>query len=178
MNVYDDLEYLFDSDFFHKQKNKLFDMDDVDEERLLEGDTRNYRKKIIVQSEDINLDVQTIDNNFMNEVFELTQENLEKHNNELREEYSVINENNIEKNKSEKRTNSTCSSRTSNTSNEEEEEMKKMKSSGLESCENSQLSEYSSLSEENIYAIIKKFPVQIICLEKMDNTLDSLLDDE
>ena len=45
LNVYDDLEYLFDSDFFHKQKNKLFDMDDVDEERLLEGDTRNYRKK-------------------------------------------------------------------------------------------------------------------------------------
>ena len=40
-------------------------MDDVDEERLLEGDTRNYRKKIIVESEDINLDIQTIDNTFM-----------------------------------------------------------------------------------------------------------------
>ena len=26
--------------------------------------------------------------------------------------------------------------------------------------------------------LIKKFPVQIICLEKMDNTLDSLLDDD
>ena len=24
LNVYDDLEYLFDSDFFHKQKNKLY----------------------------------------------------------------------------------------------------------------------------------------------------------
>ena len=175
LNVYDDLEYLFDSDFFHKQKNKLFDMDDVDEERLLEGDTRNYRKKIIVESEDINLDIQTIDNNFMEEVFELTHENLEKHNNELREEYSVINENNIE-NKSEKRTNSTCSSRTSNTSNNEEEVSDE--DSGLESCENSQLSEYSSLSEENIYALIKNFPVQIICLEKMEDTLDSLLEDD
>ena len=51
-------------------------------------------------------------------------------------------------------------------------------SSGLESCENSQMSEYSSLSEENVYALIKNFPVQIICLEKMDNTLDSLLDDD
>ena len=177
MNVYDDLEYLFDSDFFHKQKNKLFDMDEVDEERLLEGDTRNYRKKIIVKNEDINLDIQSIDNNFMNEVFELTQENLEKHNNELKEEYSVLN-NNENDNKSEKRTSSTCSSRTSHTSNEEnDEEEENEESSGLESCENSQMSEYSSLSEENIYAIIKKFPVQIICLEKMDNTLDSLLDD-
>ena len=176
LNVYDDLEYLFDSDFFHKQKNNLFDMDDVDEERLIEGDTRNYRKKIIVQSQDINLDIQTIDNNFMDEVFELTQENLEKHNNELKEEYSVNNEKNKE-NKSEKRTNSTCSSRTSNTSNSDEEEEEESQESGLESCENSQLSEYSSLSEENIYAVIKNFPVQIICLEKMDNTLDSLLED-
>ncbi len=178
LNVYDDLEYLFDSDFFHKQKNKLFDMDDVDEERLLEGDTRNYRKKIVVESEDINLDVQSIDNSFMNEVFKLTHENLQIHNNELKEEYSVLNKNKDE-NKSEKRTNSTCSSRTSHTSggstqdDEEEEE-----SSGLESCENSQMSEYSSLSEENVYALIKNFPVQIICLEKMDNTLDSLLDTE
>ena len=140
-------------------------MDDVDEERLLEGDTRNYRK-IVVESEDINLEVQSIDNSFMNEVFKLTQENLQIHNNELKEEYSVLNKNEDE-NKSEKRTNSTCSSRTSHTSsgstqdNDEEEE-----SSGLESCENSQMSEYSSLSEENVYALIKNFPVQIICLEK------------
>ena len=175
LNVYDDLEYLFDSDFFHKQKNQLFDMDDIDEERLIEGDTRNYRKKIVVENEDINVDIQTIDNNFMEEVFELTQENLEKHNNELKEEYSVKNNKNLE-NKSEKRSNSTCSSRTSNTSNNEETSSDE--SNELESCENSQLSEYSSLSEENIYAIIKNFPVQIICLEKMDNTLDSLLDNE
>tara|TARA_B100000886_G_scaffold240995_1_gene169065 strand:- start:3239 stop:4957 length:1719 start_codon:yes stop_codon:yes gene_type:complete len=175
LNVYDDLEYLFDSDFFHKQKNQLFDMDDIDEERLIEGDTRNYRKKIVVESEDINVDIQTIDDKFMEEVFELTQENLEKHNNELKEEYSVLNNKNLE-NKSEKRSNSTCSSRTSNTSNNEETSSDE--SNELESCENSQLSEYSSLSEENIYAIIKNFPVQIICLEKMDNTLDSLLDNE
>ena len=175
LNVYDDLEYLFDSDFFHKQKNQLFDMDDIDEQRLIEGDTRNYRKKIVVENEDINLDIQTIDDKFMEEVFELTQENLEKHNKELKEEYSVSNNKNLE-NKSEKRSNSTCSSRTSNTSNNDEELSDE--SEGLESCENSQLSEYSSLSEENVYAIIKNFPVQIICLEKMDNTLDSLLDED
>ena len=177
LNVYDDLEYLFDSDFFHKQKNKLFDMDDVDEERLLEGDTRNYRKKIVVQSEDINLEVQSIDNTFMNEVFKLTHENLQIHNNELKEEYSVLSKNEDE-NKSEKRTNSTCSSRTSHTSNGSTKDDEEEDSSGLESCENSQMSEYSSLSEENVYALIKNFPVQIICLEKMEDTLDSLLEDD
>ena len=101
----------------------------------------------------------------------LTHENLEKHNNELQEEYSVINNVKEENdNKSEKRTSSTCSSRTSHTSNGGRgvKKMKMSDESSLESCENSQMSEYSSLSEENIYAIIKNFPVQIICLEKMD----------
>jgi hypothetical protein len=180
LNVYDDLEYLFDSDFFHKQKNKLFDVDDVDEERLLEGDTRNYRKKIVLESEEVNLDIESIDEYPMNGSFKLTEKNLEKHDNELKEEYSVVN-NEENNNKSEKRTNSTCSSRTSNTSNEEDSEEDTDEDSGedsIESCENSQISDYSSLSEENIYALINNFPVQIICLEKMDNTLDYLLNDD
>ena len=180
LNVYDDLEYLFDSDFFHKQKNKLFDVDDVDEERLLEGDTRNYRKKLVLESEEVNLDIESIDEYPMNGCFKLTEKNLEKHDNELKEEYSVVN-NEKNNNKSEKRTNSTCSSRTSNTSNEEDSEEYSEENSeenSIESCENSQMSDYSSLSEENIYAVINNFPVQIICLEKMDNTLDYLLNDE
>ena len=50
----------------------------------------------------------------------------------------------------------------------------------LESCTNSDISEYSSsnMSDEYIKGEIFNFPVQVICLEKMDNTLDSLLDDE
>ena len=45
LNIYDDLDYLYDSDFFHKNKNELFQVDDIDEDRLLDSDTRNYRKK-------------------------------------------------------------------------------------------------------------------------------------
>ena len=44
-----------------------------------------------------------------------------------------------------------------------------------------QLSEYSIIhhgSEEIIYAVVYNFPVQIICLEKMEDTLDSSLDDD
>ena len=51
-------------------------MDDVDEERLLEGDTVTIEKKYSPK-EDINLEVQSIDNTFMNEVFKLTHENLQ-----------------------------------------------------------------------------------------------------
>ena len=42
------------------------------------------------------------------------------------------------------------------------------------------MSGYSSSTNDNDYirGEVYDFPVQIICLEKLDNTLDSLLDDE
>ena len=42
------------------------------------------------------------------------------------------------------------------------------------------MSDYSSSlsNEEHVRCEVFDFPVQIICLEKMDNTLDSLLEDE
>ena len=42
------------------------------------------------------------------------------------------------------------------------------------------MSEYSSMNSDNevVNATIFNFPVQMICLEKLENTLDSLLDDE
>ena len=57
INVFDDLEYLYDSPFFHKQKTQLFQVEDIDEEKLLFSDTRNYRKKIKLDvSDDVELD--------------------------------------------------------------------------------------------------------------------------
>ena len=32
LNIYDDLDYLFDSDYFHSNKNNLFLVEDIDEE--------------------------------------------------------------------------------------------------------------------------------------------------
>ena len=46
INVFDDLEYLYDSPYFLKQKNQLYQVEDNDEDKLLFSDTRNYRKKI------------------------------------------------------------------------------------------------------------------------------------
>ena len=65
-------------------------------------------------------------------------------------------------------TDSTCSSRSSNTSY----------SSCDDSDEEDSLSEGSSCSSssnENINAYIYNFPVQVICLELLENTLDSLI---
>ena len=42
-NITDDLEYLYDYDFFHKNNGELFTTDKINEE-LLEDDTRKNRK--------------------------------------------------------------------------------------------------------------------------------------
>ena len=83
LNIYDDLDYLYDSDFFHKNKNELFQVDDIDEDRLLDSDTRNYRKKIKLDtnSDSIDITCDTIDNDIFEDMFqELTTKNLKLHN--------------------------------------------------------------------------------------------------
>tara|TARA_A100001015_G_scaffold318771_1_gene439644 strand:- start:1218 stop:2948 length:1731 start_codon:yes stop_codon:yes gene_type:complete len=180
INIYDDLEYLYDSSFFHENKNKLFLLDDINED-ILYSETRKYRKKIILDKKKNNLDIEyeEIDNNMFEGMFKLTDKNLKIHNNNnnnnnnnsLIEEYSTtINK----KEKSLKNTSSTCSSRTSNTDNSlsiSEEE------NSASDITNSQMSEYSSMeSEETINSTILDFPIQIICLEKLENTLDYLIE--
>ena len=188
LNICDDLEYLYDSDFFHKKKGELFDVDDIDEDRLLDSDTRNYRKKIVLldnndelNTNDISLDCDTLDDSLFEDMFTLSESNLKIHNDNLHEEYSSGNKKSSLK--SNKLTNSTCSSRSSNTNNDDEDDDDEYdeedSGSFSEDLTNSQKSDYSSMnSEEYIKCVIHNFPVQIICLEKLENTLDSLLDDE
>ena len=72
LNICDDLEYLYESPFFHKNKDNLFVIDDIDEEKMLYSDTRNYRKKInLTTVEDVNIDCETIDNDMFGGIFQL-----------------------------------------------------------------------------------------------------------
>ena len=174
LNICDDIDYLYDSDFFHKNNSILFEVDEIDEDKILYSDTRNYRKKIKFSSNNnLELECETIDNNLFEGLFqELTLQNMDIHNNQLKEEYNAVSS---KKTKSAKKTNSTCSSRSSNTSKSCSENSDLLS----DSISNSQISDYSSMnSDDVINAKIKNFPIQIICLEKLENTLDSLIDDE
>ena len=116
----------------------------------------------------------------------LTVENLEKHNSEVINDKGLkLCEHNVKVKSSNessdsKKTNSTCSSRSSNTSKNSGSEGSEDEYSGseLESCSNSDMSGYSSSGSEYIKAEVFDFPVQIICLEGLTNTLDSLLEVE
>jgi hypothetical protein len=176
LNICDDLEYLYDSDFFHSNNNILFKTDNINEE-LLSDASRTHRKKLSLKGDDIKLNVSAINDNMFGDVFGLTEKNLNLHNSKIIEEVLDISKNG----RSRKETESACSSRSSDTSNEEDEEDDiDISDNSLESCTNSDMSEYSSSdkTDEYVRGEVFNFPVQIICLEKMDNTLDSLLDDE
>lgn len=169
-DIFEDLEYLHDAKFFHRNKDILFEVDNIDTERLLESDTRKYRKKIQIDKSKVDLQTDTLNNEMFEGVFELTHDNINKHNNELDDEVWKSESSEVKSEKSHKKTNSTCSSRSSNTDGEEDEEELG------DSEDESDFSEYSSEEEEVIHAYINDFPVQIICLEKMENTLDYLME--
>ena len=182
VNIFDDIEYLFASDFFRKNRNKLFKIDEIDENKLLDKETRNYRKRIKLQNSLKQIEGKEINNSIFENIFELTPENLKIHNESLnkeslKEEFSY-DKNYKAKNKSTKKSSSTCSSRSSNTKGSDSD------NSSLFSQENenslsSDISDYSSFDDNDLVnATIYDFPVQVICLEKMEYTLDSLLENE
>ena len=171
-NIFDDIEYLHDSKFFHRNKNILFDVDHIDIDRFLESDTRKYKQKINIENDKVELKTDNLNDDVFEGVFQLTQENVEKHNKNLDQEIWKS-ELETKSDKSHKKTNSTCSSRESLTDEEDDGESEEELG---DSQDESDFSEYSSEQEEIVQAYINDFPVQIICLEKMENTLDSLME--
>lgn len=221
INVYDDLDYLHQSEYFHKNKGEIFTLEDFDVS-LLDDDTRKYREKIVMEDIDDNDDTSKLildefDNESFDNVFELTTENVEKlnaiHENSINLEVDLNLSDNIvyEKIKHKTRSGSDVSSNTEtissvhsdsedscsesdneyedetedelNNSNEqisnseescevEEGHEEDITSGGVVSCSNSEISEYSSSINENVNCIIYDFPVQMICMEEMHETLD------
>jgi hypothetical protein len=177
MNIFDDLEYLNDSKYFHEQKGKLFDIEAIDEEMFFDADTRNYKKKLQIDRNISNKSVYSLNGENFDDLF-ITTSTVNNEPVKLTEalvfEFNLKNKN--AQNNSSRKSDSTCSSRSSHTSdgsNKEEE------SSSDEEEEEASMSSFSSMDSDIICnAIIKDFPVQIICLEKMEATLDSLLGEE
>tara|TARA_B100001094_G_scaffold61_1_gene63 strand:- start:6105 stop:7871 length:1767 start_codon:yes stop_codon:yes gene_type:complete len=189
-NVFDDLDYLHQSEFFHKNKGEMFKMDNFDAS-LLDDDTRKYREKIIMEDSNEPLSIDEIDNDSFDNVFELTVENLEKLN-------EIDLNNNIVYQKLKNKSNSDVSSNTDTSSNisevlseydsdttdsdntdsdsDNDDDTSDDNDETIISCSNSDISEYSSSMDENINCVIYNFPVQIICMEHMHETLDSYIE--
>jgi hypothetical protein len=134
VNIYDDIEYIYDTPFFNENINKLFTIDDTENklaEMLEHAGTRTNKKKLVFlpDANDDSLNIITLsdikDLSQLDELFKNDQsstlENSEK-------EIIFNNENAISKSKSKNSSGSSCSSRSSHTTAEEgdnEEEKQK-----------------------------------------------------
>ena len=117
MNIFDDLEYLNDSKYFHEQKGKLFDIEAIDEEMFFDADTRNYKKKLRIDKNISNKSVYSLNGENFDDLF-ITTSTVNNEPVKLTEalvfEFNLKNKN--AQNNSSRKSDSTCSSRSSHTS--------------------------------------------------------------
>ena len=178
IDIYDDLEFLDESEYFHENKNKLFQISKKYDDIFFESTTRNYRKKIKI-SNDVSNNVYTnLNNDMFKDVFIDSSDNAidikDLSNTNLIFETLTTSDTCSTK--------SNCSSRSSNTSNEDDdsdtESINSNDDSESDNTSDNISDGNSDMSDEDCMVSINNYPVQVISLEKMDKTLDSLLDDE
>jgi hypothetical protein len=207
INVIDDIDYLVQSEFFNKQKNTLFTVEDYS--HLM---TNNLNENVSLKplnimniSQKSNLSVKSIDDSIFENIFEtntnqnsqLTLDDVKMLNIDLVDITNSIDITDQKKSASLK-SGSSCSSRTSHTNDndskndevdiDEVEDLDCSKSaskssgsiSGSDSGSKSIYSESSyesdsDLEEEKLLLTLQKFPVQVICMENCESTLDELI---
>jgi hypothetical protein len=187
INVFDDLDYLNKSDYFNKNKNVLFYVDDYD---FLFNDEDDEKQKLPLIKIDrttssvSNISISSINDSMYNDVFSneiLSLDNLKDRS------LDIVDINNLEIQTNITTTlksGSTCSSRSSYTedNNNDDSCCKKdeLDENGLDKYEsgsesNSNYNSDDSGNEERINVVIPQFPVQIISMEKCESTFDELI---
>jgi hypothetical protein len=186
LNVFDDLEYLTNSDFFNKNKNVLFEINNYDH---IFQDENKKKKPIKIEynsSAKSNLSINSFDEEIFEEIFENTELNAENLKELDNTELIDMSNSNILENNSKTTTiksTSTCSSRSSHTSSENSDDKSSEESNSeengdieeTEEWEDIESDDYSSDIEETIEATIPQFPVQVIGMEYCENTFDDLI---
>ena len=169
VTIEDDLEYLDDSEFFHKNNNLLFNIQENNSHKNYFSNTKKYKQALVIDNENIDdeeLNIDDLIDNKLNIDTNTTSNNLEV---EYTQE-SNLNEKNINKKKvktnEQNESESSCSSRYSNTDSSKNEDSEE---------EDDSTSDESEEEDEEIYANIFKFPVQTIALECCEDTLDSYI---
>lgn len=216
INVFDDIDYLNNSDFFNNNKNTLFKIDDY--QHLFQNEDNTKLAPITIQyntSAKSQLSIKSFDNELFEGVFEdntssknsselddinVDIDNLDEFTNDLDITNTDIidTENN---NAVSLKSNSSCSSRSSYTdSNDSNNDSNDDSNDECENCgetekfdddmnsdtsdnrnSNSEFNESESDSdnesyeEEQIFATIPKFPIQVIGMEYCENTFDDLI---
>jgi len=187
VNIIDDIEYLCKSDYFNKYKNVDFKVDDYN--FLLDNVIDSRKKPIKIDNEISLFPVETIDDSLFEDLFDTKLITLDDLKNNSLELIDVTNSSDFSLKQDNKSTtiksSSTCSSRSSHTSvsdeYQEQEEFEELEENydddeNVEDEEDGdENSENSEDSIDKINATIPKFPVNLICMENCESTLDDLI---
>jgi hypothetical protein len=195
INVIDDIDYLIKSDFFNKNKNSLFQVEDY--AHLIVDEIPVGLKPIKIFN-----DVEIEPMNIESESISLEEESKFVYEDKQYIELEDITNSNyfqFDNNKTTLKSDSTCSSRTSHTSLDNEFDEKKSNEDDYSSdndndnnsdcsvCDedNNSNSSYDTVSDgsgssnsfedEKLNVTIPQFPIQMICMENCDETLDDLI---
>ena len=180
VDIVDDVEYLTKSSFFNDNINELFMVDETFYKKLNEGDTRSKKEAIDILDDEPVLElsdtaeIETLDKLFESKSTTVAVDETTLESNDISN--SIVYDKKPECSDDDD-SGSECSSRSSNTdksvenSDEEEEE----ESDEDSDCEFSDSEEESDDEDETLNISIQKFPVQLVCTEKCENTLDNYL---
>ena len=157
MNILDDYDYLRDSDFFIQNTNKLFRLTKYTQPNDFSSDnSRNNKDKLNISDEVAIDDIILIESE---SAAPIDEENLEE----------VFNKTSPEADSD--------SDEESDSGDDEESDSGDSDSGDSDIGEDYDGSSSESENEDAIYAYIDNFPVNMICLEKCDGTLDQLFED-
>ena len=204
VNVYDDIDYLNNSDFFKKNRNILYKIDNY--EHLFDDEENKDKLKPIKiehnSSIKSNFSIKSFKDNIFEGIFENDINSLNNtvnafDDNDLSVDLIDLTNTNFKENVLENKftlnSTSSCSSRSSYTSNDSQEtgnEENDCENCGeCENCENNEENENETIweeeeedsegeeseEEEQINVTIPSFPVQLIFMENCENTFDDLI---
>ena len=174
-NVTEDLEYLDESDYFHKHKNSLFIFEDNEKIANLFNNTKKNKQPLVLDTTECDEDL------IINDLSELSVEETHNTNLELTltyENLDILENNKVLNTNSNTNTNTginttnssdTCSSRSSNT------DLTNSENSCSDDNDDDDDSSEASFNSEEIFCSIDKIPVEMIILECCEATLDDYI---
>jgi hypothetical protein len=199
IDVIDDLEHLTTSEYFIKNKDITFSIEDYSH-IILDDASQEKLKPIKIYEEDVANDVEHICDEMYEGIFEtcgipssceeqISLDDLKDMSLEIMDviqEFDTTDENACNANMSYALSSSSCSSRTSltnsddyisdNDSDDEEIDASDGSKTGSKTGSNTESESCSEYEEETLYATINKFPVQVIAMEYCENTFDNLIE--
>ena len=201
LNIIDDIDYLIQSDFFNNQQNILFKVEDYSH-LVTTNELKPLQPLKISTSLKSMVSVNSIDDTIFENIFETDTTDISL--NDVKtmgiELIDITNSTNFDisnqKNSKTLKSGSTCSSRTSHTNdndlldndtasndNHSYKSTEIDKNNSDENLDEDDIwedeedddSDESSAEEETLFLTFPKFPVQLICMEYCENTLDDLI---